>query len=159
MPVKVQGTSLIYHIPQASSIFAFPMGVVMQRVKTRMECNDEMLAELEREFKRFMCLCAITEDVTLAPPRRVDEVWHEFLLFTELYAEFTEQCVGRFVHHRPGITADSHTFFHRCYVRNTLPLYRQHFGDPPPHIWPYVEGKSAKTTCADCGDGCGDCGD
>jgi len=69
--------------------------------------------------------------------RRVDEVWHQFVLFTAEYCEFGRRYFGHYIHHAPGNTPG---------LANRLsgkvpPLaefsahYTGLFGTPLPAIW------------------------
>ena len=35
------------------------------------------------------------------PSRVVDVAWHEFIIFTRAYADFSQKAIGRFLHHTP----------------------------------------------------------
>lgn len=37
------------------------------------------------------------------PSRVVDDMWHEFILFTRTYAAFCDHAFGRFLHHTPAV--------------------------------------------------------
>jgi hypothetical protein len=53
------------------------------------------------EFRRFMGLCVLTPLAVPMTSRPIDEVWHTFLLHTELYAAFCQRIFGFFAHHQP----------------------------------------------------------
>ena len=54
------------------------------------------------EVKKYLVLCELHRS-SLIPmfSRRVDEVWHQFVLFTAHYDEFARTYFGKFVHHDP----------------------------------------------------------
>jgi hypothetical protein len=55
------------------------------------------------EVKRYLVLSRLDRDISWDMySRRVDEVWHQFALFTHEYAEFCTRFFGSFVHHRPS---------------------------------------------------------
>lgn len=59
--------------------------------------------EVWSELKAFL-LTASTSTVPLRPPSvRVDELWHEFILFTREYHAFCKR-LGGYVHHTPEVT-------------------------------------------------------
>jgi hypothetical protein len=68
---------------------------------------------------------------------RVDEVWHQFILFTKQYTEFCTQYFGRYVHHSPGnapesaARADSEPMSFETFQS----LYSDYFGETLPHAW------------------------
>lgn len=54
------------------------------------------------ETKRFLWLCGTEESAQpLAPTEPIDEVWHNFLLFTREYQTFCQRFFGFFIHHVP----------------------------------------------------------
>lgn len=56
------------------------------------------------EVKRYLVLTRLDHrDVAWEMySRRVDEVWHQFILFTREYSDFCDEYFGGFVHHRPS---------------------------------------------------------
>lgn len=53
-----------------------------------------------REAKRMLYLCIVSE-AAVAPSDRVDWAWHEMILFTHFYQEFSD-FIGGFIHHIPN---------------------------------------------------------
>ena len=62
---------------------------------------------------------------------RVDEVWHQFILFTRQYADFCQDTLGNFLHHNPKT---SHTPVHEDRMGNFKQEYERTFG-PVPKAW------------------------
>ncbi len=55
------------------------------------------------EVKRYLVLTRMDRDVAWQmSSTRVDEVWHQFVLFTREYAQFCDEHLGGFAHHRPS---------------------------------------------------------
>src|SRR4051812_5899203 len=52
------------------------------------------------ELVRFLDLCAESGG-PLAPAKKVDKAWHEFILFTREYQRFCHDRYGRMIHHDP----------------------------------------------------------
>lgn len=83
------------------------------------------------EFHRFIQLaCRYRKPLAMIGPK-VDLVWHEFILFTEKYAQFCKKEIGFFFHHNPNspstpVTAKA--------ISNFFFLYQKDFGDIP-SIW------------------------
>jgi hypothetical protein len=94
------------------------------------------------ETLKFLALANENSASECSPSQRVDLVWHEFILFTRLYANFCQQNFGKYIHHEPSADgkACSSTYQH------TLDLYRQRFGAPDPDWWSVNEKEPA-----DCG--------
>lgn len=68
--------------------------------------------------------------------RRVDEVWHQFVLFTAEYTEFGKRYFGHYLHHAPG---NSPGMANRPREVPSLAEFSAHytglFGAPLPAIW------------------------
>lgn len=61
--------------------------------------------ELFTETKRFLWAVA-SSGHPITPPPIIDEMWHNFLLFTRNYRSFCHQFFGRMIHHTP-LTSES----------------------------------------------------
>jgi hypothetical protein len=68
---------------------------------------------------------------------RVDEAWHQFILFTAQYAEFCARYFGRYVHHSPSNAP-------KVERAEDIPVasfaefrarYEELFGSPLPDVW------------------------
>jgi hypothetical protein len=106
------------------------------------------------ELVRFLDLAA-GSSLPLAPSKRVDKAWHEFVLFTREYEEFCRERYGRFLHHDPYGKPDR-----EAYVR-TYMAYTERYGAPPRRVWrnPFLTGGgTGGTICGGSGDGGGDGG-
>jgi hypothetical protein len=68
---------------------------------------------------------------------RVDEVWHQFVLFTREYGSFCDGHLGGFVHHRPGnapeLPEDQQP--ERSTFRSFAARYCDVFGQELPECW------------------------
>ena len=53
------------------------------------------------EVKKYLWLAVNHETNLTMFSLRVDEVWHQFILFTRQYSEFCERFFGKYVHHLP----------------------------------------------------------
>jgi len=80
------------------------------------------------EMLKFLDVCAATEE-TVAPPPRVDDAWHCFILFTRDYATYCRERFGRFIHHEPMESPDRGAY-KRAYEDATL-----RFGELDRRIW------------------------
>ena len=82
-----------------------------QRVKERMqqrylELSDREWAWRWHEMKRFLLMAGLLNRVEMYSAK-VDEVWHEMLMFTREYQMMCEQFCGRTIHHAPHAAASS----------------------------------------------------
>jgi hypothetical protein len=73
---------------------------------------------------------------------RVDEAWHQFVLFTRQYTDFCQRFFGKFLHHNPSnapaiteISRENPSTFGDFSSR-----YEEVFGEPLPDIW--FDGRS-----------------
>ena len=64
------------------------------------------------------------------PSQAVDDLWHEFILFTRNYERFCERAFGRYLHHTPGEAMSEatqategirRTWFHACRLEGINP--------------------------------------
>ena len=101
-----------------------------------------------REAKRMLYLCVVSGE-PIAPPDRIDWAWHEMLMFTTFYKDFSTY-IGAFIHHVPNPPTDSieenwgHIQETLGIPRNEAPMYtktktnyKKYFGiTPDPLYWP-----------------------
>ena len=55
-----------------------------------------------REFKRYVALGLLFKGDHSMGSKAVDEVWHQFILFTREYHSFCHTFLGRYLHHAPA---------------------------------------------------------
>lgn len=130
------------------TIETFRFDLVVRRYR-RDSGVDQLTGERNmRELARYLALGATAPPdrryPMLSGPDGLDGVWHTFLMFTELYADFCGQ-LGRFVHHVPedqdgpaanAVEAGEEVLSSEEYVE-FLRRYRQLFGEPAPlDLWP-----------------------
>jgi len=72
-------------------------------VRERKVAAHEEAARLLDEVKKYLVLSRTSRDLGVPMfSRRIDEVWHQFVLFTAEYEAFSLAFFGRYVHHFPG---------------------------------------------------------
>lgn len=75
---------------------------VEARYQDKLGLSSSEAAALFLDVKKFLFLCGNVEvNFALAPTKSIDAGWHEFLLYTQDYADFCETYFGRFIHHQP----------------------------------------------------------
>ena len=97
------------------------------------------------EVKRYLVLSRLDPSVAWEMySRRVDEVWHQFVLFTFEYATFCDRYLGGFVHHRPSNAPELAS--NRDLPSSTFPSfsarYRKIFGQELPECWLHAQNIS-----------------
>lgn len=108
---------------------------------------------VEREYKRYLYLCAIYPGKALVPSVYVDDFWHLHILDTLKYAEDCEILFGEFLHHFPyfGMRGEQDAANLAAAWAETLDLYRSEFGEEPSaDLWPRSQ------RCPNCGRRCKD---
>jgi hypothetical protein len=147
----------------------FPMDKVVFRYRREYRLSEFAATEHERELKRFLALCACSNKAYgMRGP--VDNLWHTFIVFTHIYARFSREVAGRFIHHYPNVIGyvpsdgeEEPLNLRAEAYQEFLTDYKTTFGETPPqHIWPQATTASGEYA-ADCGEnkdppGTGDCG-
>jgi len=115
------------------------MSFVFDQLLYKSAIDEEDVLVLEREFKRFFLLVGLSNKPMAMIGPLIDEIWHQFIVFTEKYDKFCRDSVGFFVHHRPDT---SETPVPQEAGENFLQAYEQRFGQLPPIWW---KGMDVKT--------------
>ncbi len=88
------------------------------------------------EYRKFVYL-GVVSDFIVTPPKVIDQVWHEHLLFSRAYREFCRDVLEREFDHNPELvpTDEQTEAFHTQYAA-TLKFYHDEFNVmPPADIW------------------------
>ena len=101
---------------------------------------DEAIFEFRRYFSLLYLVSGKEKSVGIFS-EPVDEVWHNFILFTRLYTKFCHDTVGRYMHHKPGT---SFTPIEPEAGQVFLKYYEMFFGEVPA-IWRTVADCSTST--------------
>src|ERR1700730_7354290 len=104
------------------------MGFVFDKLISEGRASAEKKEELEREFKRFVFLAGegVCPLAMISP--LVNEVWHQFILFTKQYKEFCHKTLGMFIGHQPDTPS---TPVPVVAGENFRSAYKRCFGDIP----------------------------
>jgi uncharacterized membrane protein YgcG len=98
-----------------------------ERIKNRYmdEHANKLVVEHEYdllflELKRFFVMCSLLRYVPMFS-EKVDDIWHEMLMFTKEYDQFSKKFYGQFLHHEPvekkTPQPDSRAFFDLVYTQ------------------------------------------
>ena len=77
---------------------------VVHRFTTLWDVSFVEAQDLFLETKKWLWLCAQPEKPRLAittPLLIIDEMWHNFVLFSREYMEYCHDCFGHYIHHAP----------------------------------------------------------
>jgi hypothetical protein len=77
----------------------------------------QLVAQGLRQF--FLTYLKSGHQYVSMPSQVVDDLWHEFILYTKNYQQFCDKAFGRFMHHTPaavmGSATQSNTGLRRCW--------------------------------------------
>ncbi|MEW9836509.1 glycine-rich domain-containing protein [Mesorhizobium marinum] len=123
--------------PLAALGFEAPY-LVERLVKHQLAASVDEADALFDEVKKYLVLAATDKSrVWDMYSLRVDEVWHQFILYTAQYSRFCQSYFGHYVHHAPnnaprsgaGSAVPVASFAEFC------DRYRQLFGQSLPDVW------------------------
>jgi hypothetical protein len=99
--------------------------------------NPEEAQTLFTEVKRYIVLTFLDETIHWEMySRPIDEVWHQFVLFTREYINFSTRFFGRYIHHAPGNAPESAPISEtKGSFEGFKERYEEQFGVPLPDIW------------------------
>ena len=92
---------------------------------------------MKEEYVRFIALAFNhhSSNKRIGISSEVDPFWHTHILFTQNYTDFCQKIGGFYFHHEPTITDLDVQRITPDFKKNTLALYRQHFGTPSATFW------------------------
>lgn len=126
-PTKLQTHTVTV---QSVDTFAVPE-LLIPRIAKEHNYNIKKAERLLKEAKRMLWLSAQFNQ-PVSPSLEIDDAWHEMLMFTRFYQNFSHH-IGNFIHHdpTPGVPDGG-----ACY-RATKALYKEKIGEEPPtDLWP-----------------------
>ena len=91
----------------------------------------EEYQEAFTEFKKYIALIGLHNKKASMASEKVDEVWHQFILFTPQYHEFCRKMLGGYLHHVPKTSFAPVPLIHKQNLRG---LYVKTFEDVSP-LW------------------------
>ncbi|AMC33824.1 glycine-rich domain-containing protein [Janthinobacterium sp. B9-8] len=83
--------------------YMFPVGLLDKLQKTRPELSlkdRQLVAHALRQF--FLVYHKSRHHQIAMPSQVVDDLWHEFILYTKNYQTFCQKAFGRYLHHTPA---------------------------------------------------------
>jgi hypothetical protein len=112
--------------------------LIEKLVKDHIVDTPDEAEALFTEVKRYLVIAASEPDKSWHMySLRIDECWHQFILFTRQYVEFCRRYFGRYVPHAPSNAPEVKPAapVHRTTFREFGERYEQLFGAPVPEIW------------------------
>jgi len=84
--------------------YIFPKGLLERLTKRRPELALKDRALVARGLRQFFLAYHLSGGRFVSMPSQVvDDLWHEFILYTKGYDAFCRQAFGRFLHHTPAV--------------------------------------------------------
>lgn len=87
-------------------VLAFQFLPLVHRMVDKHGWTEDKASLAFHDLKCFMYIAA-ESDRPVAPSIVIDEIWHEFILFTREYGQFCSTLLGRFIHHVPKVRGDA----------------------------------------------------
>ncbi len=112
--------------------------LIEKLVKQGLAQTDEEAAALFAEVKKYIILAQSDNDKLWHMfSLRVDEAWHQFILYTAQYTDFCQRFFHRYIHHSPSNAPKSEVEDSR--ETPTFDAFRKRyeelFGVPLPDVW------------------------
>jgi hypothetical protein len=111
--------------------YNFPPGL-FEKLKTKRPQIDakefQLIARALRQF--FLTHLKSGRQFVAMPSQVVDDLWHEFILYTRHYDQFCKQAFGQFMHHTPAVVLGKNrtdnvglrrTWWYACLEENINP--------------------------------------
>jgi hypothetical protein len=141
--------------PSLDTVMAYQHPRLLNRLVEKVGMEPASAHEMFEDTKRFLYLCAVVDE-PLAPTEQIDEVWHNFILYTRDYATFCQSHFGFMIHHVPWNKAEV-AQSDGTIVKRTRAAAEAVFGPSLSSHWEYAEhpgscgvGKcGASTNCQD----------
>ena len=88
--------------------YVFPQGLLARFAEKRPQLTSKEQQLVLRGLRKFFLynLMAKSKFVSM-PSQAVDDLWHEFILFTKHYDKFCKNAFGEFLHHTPAVVLSS----------------------------------------------------
>ncbi|MDP9198349.1 MAG: hypothetical protein M3O07_03925, partial [Pseudomonadota bacterium] len=84
--------------------YMFPQGVFEKFHKARPMLDVKQQQIVARGLRQFFLTYHKSGHQRVAmPSQAVDDLWHEFILFTRDYKKFCDEAFGQFLHHTPAV--------------------------------------------------------
>lgn len=89
--------------------FRFPRGLFGKFREHYPEMTRKDIALVSRGLRQFFIAHLMSGNKYVAmPSKAVDDLWHEFILYTRDYKVFCNKAFGEFLHHTPAAALESH---------------------------------------------------
>ena len=152
-------TSPSIFVPKAKELYFgmqdFEAPYLQERLETKSDVKGVTAYETAfDEFKKYASLSVSTDKPLAMTSPEVDEVWHQFILFTRQYESFCEDRLGgTFLHHSP-YRANVEAEVVEAHTKNIQAAYEAAFGEAP-ELW--RDFQASMSPCDGCSQSDGGC--
>ncbi len=88
--------------------YVFPQGLLARLAVKRPQLTLKEQQLVLRGLRKFFLYNLMAEGKFVSmPSQAVDDLWHEFILFTKHYNDFCKKAFGQFLHHTPAMVLSS----------------------------------------------------
>lgn len=111
--------------------YRVPDAIMKRFAATRAELDEGQKRMVQQGLMQYFRICQLAKGKFVSMPSQVvDDLWHEFILFTRNYENFCQKAFGRYLHHTPveamsGPTQATdgirRTWFHACRLEGINP--------------------------------------
>lgn len=112
--------------------------LIEKLVKDRIVDTPDEGEALFAEAKKFLILSCMDSDVSWnVYSTRVDDAWHQFVLFTAQYVDFCQRYFGQYLHHNPSNApeAPGRQVLKPSTFQGFRARYESVFGESLPDVW------------------------
>ncbi|HEY6096080.1 MAG TPA: hypothetical protein VIU93_14110 [Gallionellaceae bacterium] len=82
--------------------FRLPGSVLQRMQQKHPELTESQQRLVQQGLQQYFRVCVAARGRFVSMPSQVvDDLWHEFILFTRLYQNFCQRAFGRYLHHTP----------------------------------------------------------
>jgi len=143
--VRVISKLLCVSVEQTAVNFLNSQALLRERLIQNCHIAETEVNRAFAELLKFLHVNAHTPEKR-TPSVVVDLMWHEFILFTRLYADFCTEHYGAFIHHHPGGQAQEN----KAQYVATLADMQRFFGTCNPIYWPTSAWMCQDFQCGGC---------
>lgn len=118
--------------PLPSDIATYQHPRLKEKMIDRGVVNSEQFDVRFNEFKKYTQLVREFGGPMAMVSKNVDNVWHNFILFTKDYMEYSDKFLGSYLHHNPSVPSDPRK---PEGVLRFIQLYNERFGPLDGEVW------------------------
>ena len=100
--------------------YTLPRGLYEKVIQRHPQLSHKDMALVSQGLRQFFLAYLKSGHQFVSMPSQIaDELWHEFILYTQHYQDFCQQPFGRFLHHTPAVVmrsgSNSNAGLRRCW--------------------------------------------